>query len=218
VCNAGFHFDYTLVACTVYQNCTGLANSPGTNFNSLTCNCNSGFVIDTTSNVCVRNCSNIQHSVDQLDPTTCTCAPGYYFNNSTTICVLNCSSMIYSTGATSGTGCQCKSNYRFDSITGQCIAKTSSSHAVAIAVGIAVPLGVLVLICLIALLLLSGSAAQPVVAPIPFIAPLPVMAPVPVVQSTIVRPQVINPVRILPNNMTSTTRILPSQPIIGRPF
>jgi hypothetical protein len=126
VCSSGFHFDYTLVACVTYVDCSALANSPGTNVDSLTCNCNASYVFNTTSQTCVRDCASVNQSpsLNLTNTSLCVCPSGYiyvsvYAGIAVGVCEVDCSLIDHAlTTTTSGyLTCNCASGYYYSSLT-----------------------------------------------------------------------------------------------------
>ena len=204
ICGANFYWNATALNC--YINCTKVPNSNGVRLTTNTCGCNSNFKFDYWLGlglaVCSRDCSLYTRTVADkpLSYNNCLCANGYQWNSNNNVCDINCDSMTYSTGSSDGTAaCFCLPLYRWEPIAGQCVSKTSTTSAVAIAVGIAVPLGILAIIGLIALIwacLAGGAASAAPVAAVPMAPWPPNVPPMPV-------PQQFN------TTLNSTSRIMP---------
>lgn len=72
-------------------NCAQVDNSPHTNFDKTSCNCNAGFIWDSVTTKCLIDCSAVSNAVAKTGDATCSCKDGFVFQNLS--CVRDCSTI-----------------------------------------------------------------------------------------------------------------------------
>jgi hypothetical protein len=93
----------------VFVNCVGLSNSPGTNNNSLICNCNSDYVFDEVIIDCKIDCAKIVNSTGNNGKSACFCVLGFYWSSD--LCQINCSALNNTNGSNGSQACFCQKGY-----------------------------------------------------------------------------------------------------------